>query len=65
MLFRSVVNTISQITDGRANFLILRKDGKNERFPSLSEIDKISTHLKIVYENSDFWMYKITNESNS
>ena len=60
-----VVNTISQITDGRANFLILRKDGKNERFPSLSEIDKISTHLKIVYENSDFWMYKITNESNS
>ena len=57
-----VVNTVSQITDGRADFLIIRKDGKNEKFPSISEIDKISTHLKIVYENNDFWMYKIISE---
>ena len=57
-----VVNNVSQITDRRANFLIIRKDGKNERFPSISEIDKILTNLKIVYENNDFWMYKIISE---
>jgi hypothetical protein len=60
-----VINDVSQITDGRANFLIIRKDGKNERFPSISEIDAISVHLKIVYENNDFWIYKIINELNT
>lgn len=60
-----VVNTVAQIIDGRANFLIIRKDDKNERFPSISEIDEISTRLKIVYENHDFRMYKIATKLNS
>lgn len=54
-----VVKTVSQITDGRGNILVIDKNAPNDLFPSSDQINSIKNHLHVVFENAKFSVYSI------
>ena len=55
-----VVNEVSQITDGRADILVIQKDVINDWFPEAEKISTIKNNLQVVFENKDFYAYRIS-----
>ncbi len=54
-----VVKEVSQILDGRADILIIQKNAKNDWFPETDNIKSIKDKLTIIFENEDFFVYRI------
>ena len=55
-----VVSEVSQITDGRADYLIIQRDVINDWFPAAEKISTINNNLQVVFENTDFYVYRIS-----
>ena len=54
-----VVNEASQITDGRADILVIQKYVINDWFSETEKINTLNNKLKVVFENADFYVYRI------
>jgi len=57
-----VVKTKPEITDGRANYIIIHRNARNDLFPLNEEISTLFNREALVFENSDFFVYRIKHD---